>query len=158
MTSLPRLRPQRRGRRISLSDAERDAFLEEQATARVATAGLSGPHVAPMWFVWAQSSIWLYSLLRSQRWADIERDARVAIVADAGEDYSDLRGVEISGVATLVGEVPRVGLPNLELEAIERSFEAKYGGDVAGTMVHDQQHAWLRVEPTEIASWDFRKI
>jgi hypothetical protein len=29
------------------------------------------------------------------------------------------------------------------------------GGDA---MYHDGRHAWLRVTPTKIASWDFRKL
>jgi hypothetical protein len=28
----------------------------------------------------------------------------------------------------------------------------------AEVMFHDQRHAWLRVKPTKIASWDFRKL
>ena len=34
-------------------------------------------------------------------------------------------------------------------------FARKYlGGD---EMVHDERHAWLRVMPRKISSWDFRK-
>jgi hypothetical protein len=42
------------------------------------------------------TSVWLYSVVASQRWCDLRRDPRVAIVVDAGEAYGELRGVEVS--------------------------------------------------------------
>ena len=32
---------------------------------------------------------------------------------------------------------------------------AKYHG---GGMLHDGRHAWLRITPMKITSWDFRKL
>jgi nitroimidazol reductase NimA-like FMN-containing flavoprotein (pyridoxamine 5'-phosphate oxidase superfamily) len=69
---------QRRGRVIAMSAEELDAFLTEQRTCRVATTGPDGPHVAPVWFVWDGQALWIYSLTRSQRWANVSRDPRVA--------------------------------------------------------------------------------
>ena len=61
---------QRRGRRIMMTPAELDSFLAEQRTCRVATVSADGrPHVSALWFVWDGSSLWLYSLTRSRRWA-----------------------------------------------------------------------------------------
>ena len=56
---------QRRGRRIMMSDTERDAYLTGQRTCRVATVSAEGrPHVGALWFVWDGTSLWLYSLTR----------------------------------------------------------------------------------------------
>ena len=58
---------------------EVDRFLAEERTCRVATVGGEGqPHVAPLWFVWDGATLWLHSLVRSQRWADLGRNPRVA--------------------------------------------------------------------------------
>lgn len=150
------MKEQRRGGKIAMDPTERDQFLAEQRTCRVATVGADGaPHVTPLWFVWDGSALWLTSLVRSQRWTDLQRDGRVSIVVDAGEDYMDLRGVEIRGSASAVGEVPRTGEPVAELDAIERLNADKYAG---GQIFHDGRHAWLRVEPEKIVSWDFRKL
>ena len=43
------------------------------------------------------------------------------------------------------------------LAGIERAFAAKYFAG-AEQMFHDARHAWLRVTPTKIVSWDFRKL
>jgi hypothetical protein len=62
---------QRRGRSIAIGKAQLDAFLTKQRTCRVATAGQDGPHLTPLWYVWDGTALRLYSVVRSQRWADI---------------------------------------------------------------------------------------
>jgi hypothetical protein len=139
-----------------MSDAGRDEFLRAERTCRVATVGTEGPHVAPLWFVWHDGALWLTSLNRSQRWTDLERDPRIAVVIDAGHDYVELRGVELRGRVEVVGEVPRTGGPEPRLEPVERSFGEKYlGGAEFG---YDGRHAWLALHPEKIVSWDFRKL
>jgi hypothetical protein len=147
---------QRRGRKIAMSPEERDEFLSGERTCRVASIGSDGsPHVTPLWFVWDRTSLWLTSIVHSQRWTDLQRDSRVSVIVDAGKDFMELRGVEIRGAAHVVGEVPRTGEPVSELETPERLFGDKYAG---GTFHHDGRHAWLRITPAKIVSWDFRKL
>jgi hypothetical protein len=149
------MREQRRGRKAAMTDEERDAFLVDTRTCRVASLGADGaPHVTPLWFAWDGSSLWLTSIVKSQRWTDIGRDSRVSVIVDAGVEFTELHGVELRGVAEVVGEVPRTGEPVDELETPERIFADKYAG---GQMHHDGRHAWLRVTPEKIVSWDFRK-
>jgi PPOX class probable F420-dependent enzyme len=147
---------QRRGRAIAMTPDELDDFLAVERTCRVATTGGDGqPHVAPLWFVWDGSSLWLHSLVRSQRWTDLARDPRVAVVVDAGTEYWELRGVELTGRAEVVGEVPRGAGPVAELAGPERLFARKYAGSDAFSS--DGRHGWLRITPEKVVSWDFRK-
>jgi len=151
------IKPQRRGRRVAMTPAEIDAFLTGERTCRVATVSAAGrPHVAPLWFVWAGSSLWLYSIVDSQRWADLMRRPEVAIVVDAGIEYGELRGVEITGTAGVVGDVPRSERPDAELTEPEQLFAEKYFGGAG--FAADGRHAWLRITPEKITSWDFRKL
>ncbi|MBW3708748.1 pyridoxamine 5'-phosphate oxidase family protein [Streptomyces griseus] len=148
---------QRRGRRIMMTPGERDAYLRERRTCPVATLGPDGaPHIGALWFVWDGDSLWLYSITRSLRWSQLRKDARIAVVVDDGEGYEELRGVELTGRAEFVGEAPRTGEPCPELGEPERLFPAKYFGMTA--MPHDGRHAWLRLTPETITSWDFRKL
>ncbi len=156
---------QRRNRSIAMTAGELNSFLAEERSCRLATLGSDGPHVSPVWFVWDATDLWIYSLTRSQRWTDISRDPRVAVVIDAGHEYAELRGVEIEGDAEVVGPVPRTGAgdpPSPELATPERLMAGKYshaGHLAAGeNLVHDGRHAWLRITPRKITSWDFRKI
>ncbi|GGN53219.1 pyridoxamine 5'-phosphate oxidase [Streptomyces kronopolitis] len=148
---------QRRGRRIMMTRGELDAFLGAQRTCRVATVGGDGtPHVGALWFVWDGTALWLYSITRSKRWAQLRKDPRIAVVVDDGHEYGELRGVELTGRVDFVGEAPRTGEHCPELDAPERLFAEKYFG--MSRMPHDGRHAWLRLTPEAVASWDFAKI
>jgi nitroimidazol reductase NimA-like FMN-containing flavoprotein (pyridoxamine 5'-phosphate oxidase superfamily) len=150
------LRPQKRSRKIAMTPQERDAYLQSERTCRVATVGADGPHATPLWFGWDGACLWLYSITRSRRWADLRADPRISVVVDSGVDYFELQGVEITGTAAVVGDVPRTGGEDGELAEIEKLFARKYMS--ADEMFHDGRHAWLRVTPHKITSWDFRKI
>ena len=151
------LRPQKRGNKIAMTPGERDAYLGEMRTCRVATVGPDGaPHNTALWFLWDGTYFWMQSITRAQRWADLRRDPRVAIVVDSGVDYFELCGVEILGAVEFVGEQPRAGQPHPELDEMEPKFFAKYFDTT--DVFHDGKHAWMRVAPTKISSWDFRKL
>jgi hypothetical protein len=155
---------QRRGRKIAMSPAELNEFLGSEYTCRVASVKGDGrPHVSPLWYAWDGTALWLNSIVASQRWADLEHNPNVSVVVDAGTAYFELRGAELSGAVEIVGEVPRVGEPNDLLSNPERLFAAKYAPgivDDAGNpkMAYDKRHAWLRLVPTRVVSWDFRKV
>src|SRR5712691_6500959 len=147
-----RMSGQRRGRVIAMSTGEMDAFLGQERTCRLATLGSGGPHVSPVWFVWEAGALWVYSLTRSQRWADVQRDPRVAAVIDAGHHYAELHGVEIEGEAAMVGPVPRTPrIPRTGdadpqaplLAGPERLMAGKYFE--SDQMIYDGRHAWLRI-------------
>ncbi|MFJ5773732.1 pyridoxamine 5'-phosphate oxidase family protein [Streptomyces sp. NPDC093094] len=148
---------QRRGRKIMMTAEERDAFLAAERTCRVATVSADGaPHVSPLWFAWDGDALWLYSITRSKRWADLRRDPRVAVTVDAGHEYDELRGVELTGSVEFVGEAPRTGEPHPGLASVERLFARKYFA--LDELPHDGRHAWLRLVPEAVRSWDFRKL
>ncbi|WP_435213010.1 pyridoxamine 5'-phosphate oxidase family protein [Streptomyces sp. bgisy034] len=148
---------QRRSRRIMMTPDELDEFLTTERTCRTATVSSAGtPHVSALWFAWDGTSLWLYSIVRSKRWADLRHDPRVAILIDSGEGYGELRGAELSGTVEFVGEIPRTGEPCTELNALEALF-ARKNFDLEA-MPHDGRHAWIRLTPSKIASWDFRKL
>ncbi|MGE0881336.1 MAG: pyridoxamine 5'-phosphate oxidase family protein [Acidimicrobiia bacterium] len=151
------MREQRKGRKIAMTKDELDGFLNEERTCRVGTITSSGaPHVTPLWYVWDGENLWLNSIVKSQRWTDVQKNPRVSIMVDAGVDYMELRGVEIAGTVAPFGEVPRAGEANDELVPVERAYALKYHG--SPEMHYDGRHAWLKVTPDKISSWDFRKL
>ncbi|MFF3658533.1 pyridoxamine 5'-phosphate oxidase family protein [Streptomyces olivochromogenes] len=149
---------QRRGTAIAMTDPERDTFLRTQPLCRVATVGRDGdPHVSALWFVWDGSTLWLNSLVRSQRWTDLDRDPRLSVIVDdGGTDFMALRGVELRGSVEVVGEAPRKGDPLDELVSPEQLFADKYMG--GGAFRYDGKHGWLRLTTEKVVSWDFAKL
>lgn len=55
-----------------------------------------------------------------------------------------------------VGEIPRRGDEVDELAEPERLFADKYAG--GRDFSYDGRHAWLKLEPAKIVSWDFSKM
>ena len=139
-----------------MTPEELDGYLRSARTCRVATVGPGGaPHVSPLWFVWDGEALWLNSIIKSQRWIDIDRDARLGVVIDGGEEFFELHGVELSGTAAVVGDVPRTAEANPDVAEAELLFGDKYSG---GTFYPAGRLAWLRGTPEKIVSWDYRKI
>jgi PPOX class probable F420-dependent enzyme len=139
-----------------MTDEERDEFLATERLCRVATVGVDGsPHNSALWFVWDGEALWLNTLVKSQRWTNFRRDPRVSVLVDGGEGYFELRGVEFTGTVEQVGSAPRTAEAFPPLDLPERLFGEKYSG---GVFVADGKHAWVRLVPDKIVSWDFGKI
>ncbi len=150
------LKAQKRSVAISMTPEERDAYLAHERVCRVASVGADGnPHVTPLWFIWDGAHFWLNSIVKSQRWVDLQRRPNIAIVVDGGREFFELHGVEIEGSVSVIGEVPREITPNAQLAPIELAFARKYSNSESFHV--DGRHGWLRVTPTKITSWDFRK-
>jgi len=151
------MREQRRGKRIAMTPEDVDVFLGGERMCHAASVGGDGgPHVSPLWFVWDGTSLWLTSVVKSQRWTNLMRDPRISVIIDGGVDFSELRGVEITGRVVAVGEVPRTSTPDAQVAEAERLWGEKYMN--GGPFFADGGHAWLRVEADKIVSWDFRKM
>lgn len=150
------MKEQRRRAAIAMTLEERNEFLRTERVCRVATVSSDGfPHVSPLWYVWDDEAMWLFTLTKSQRWANLVRDPRVSVLVDGGADYGTLRGVEILGRVDVVGDVPRSSLPHEELDRVEELLGEKYSN---GLFRADGKHAWVRVTPEKFVSWDFRKL
>jgi Pyridoxamine 5'-phosphate oxidase len=140
---------------LALTDAERAEMLTTHRTCRIATINNGRPHVSAVWFVWHADELWVNSVVRSQRWTDITKDPHVSVIIDDGREFGELRGIEIAGQAEIVGEVPRTGGDLPQLTEPERLFAEKYSN---GKFHYDGGHAWFRVVPEKIVSWDLGKM
>ena len=135
---------------LRLTRDELDELLTTTHEVHVATVSPDGtPHVAPLWFVWHDGALWLNSLIKSRRTRDIRAGSPVAVCADTGTDYAELRGAVLKGRFVEANDDP--ALPD-----VKAAFSAKYWD---GTSVPEvRSHVWLKLVPDAIASWDFRKI
>ena len=149
---------------ITMTGEEVVAFLDERAILEVATIGSDGwPHLAPMWFVMEDDRIVFRSFTRSQKIVNLQRDPRLTVLAEDGDDYPELRGVMTKAEARLV-EDPAYVL------AIYGRLAAKYamvGPEPVELSDEDLEAAFGRfaskntavvVEPIKTASWDHRKL
>ena len=88
-----------------LTAAERDAFLDERGVLmRVAVVRADGsPLVTPIWFIHEEGAIWFTPRARSEWFACLRRDPRVALCID--EQPLPYRKVVVEGRAELVHDV-----------------------------------------------------
>jgi nitroimidazol reductase NimA-like FMN-containing flavoprotein (pyridoxamine 5'-phosphate oxidase superfamily) len=137
---------------ISLTPEEVDALLSEHKAVRVATVGRGGvPHVVPLWFVWLGRSLFMNSTRGNATVENLASNPNAAAVVDDGETYDDLRGVVLRGPIVEAGDDPR--RPD-----VEHQWSAKYLAGNPVPFATWKNRVWLRLDPTSVNSWDFRKI
>lgn len=154
------------GRRaVRLEDDEVRDLLAEHLKVQVATVGPDGaPHLTTLFYVLDDAgrlAFWTYGA--SQKVANLRRDPRITCLVEDGEAYAELRGVSITGTATLVEGYDEVRA--LGARVTERlAGDAPTGDDGVRRLRDDVVAAQARkrvgvvVEPVRVASWDHRKL
>ena len=94
---------------VRMSEAEISAFLAAVQNLQVATLGKHGePHLTTVWFAVHEGKLMFETYGKSQKVVNLERDPRIAVLAEDGTTYGTLRGVSINGRAEIVTENPRL--------------------------------------------------
>ncbi len=95
---------------IRMTDEEVAGFLRERRKLHVATINRDGsPHLVPMYFLLVDGAVAFWTYTKSQKVANLRRDPRITVMAEDGEAYFDLRGVQIAGRARLTADPVLVG-------------------------------------------------
>ncbi|GAC1378109.1 MAG: PPOX class F420-dependent oxidoreductase [Ktedonobacteraceae bacterium] len=142
---------------IRMTDDEISAFLEEERTLQVATIDHDGfPHLVAMWYVVLNNEIVFWTYAKSQKAINLRRDPRLTCLVETGEQYNELRGIQIKGHAVLSEDrdiVQKIG------EAIWERYTGPLT-DSTRPMVTAQaaKRVGITVKPLEIVSWDHRKL
>ncbi len=113
-------------------------------------------HLVTMFYAMLDGRIAFWTYRASQKARNIARDPRVTCLVEAGEEYFDLRGVQVAGTAQCIEEPAGV------LD-IGRRIAAQTGGVPAGARQDYVAHAARKrlgyiVEPARVISWDHRKL
>jgi nitroimidazol reductase NimA-like FMN-containing flavoprotein (pyridoxamine 5'-phosphate oxidase superfamily) len=160
-----------RREQIVMSDAEVDAFLEEERTLTCATRGPRGwPHLMPLWYVTRSPAdgggrrLWSWTYAASQKVRNLERDPRATLQVETGEEYQQLRGVMVECEAVIHRDPDTVAALGREIfrrYATPRGAPpvAELPAEVA-SMVDSQALKRVGLEFVELrrASWDHRKL
>jgi PPOX class probable F420-dependent enzyme len=146
---------------ITMSPAERQAFLDEERTLTCASIGPGGrPHLMPLWYVREGDLIACWTYASSQKVKNLERLPQATLLVEAGERYEELRGVMLECDVEIVRDRERV------LD-IGEALAYRYGHAPAGTpreLVRagaekgGAKRVGLRFRPTRIVSWDHHKL
>jgi PPOX class probable F420-dependent enzyme len=142
---------------VSMTSDEIGALLAYARKAHIATINPDGtPHLVTMFFASAGGRIAFWTYRASQKARNLTRDPRLTCLVEDGEEYFELRGVQIGGTVEMIEDlagVTEVGrliagrMPDMPAESLEEYV----------THAARKRTAYL-IEPVRIASWDHRKL
>ncbi|MGH7987054.1 MAG: pyridoxamine 5'-phosphate oxidase family protein [Candidatus Binataceae bacterium] len=144
-----------RRREIQLTPVEQADFLKGPHKAALATLDADGfPHVVAMSYLAKDGAIYMTSYGKAQKVVNARRNPKVAVMVEAGQRYSELRGVMIRGYCEVIDD-PEV------VQSIMREIAANEAGAAAvprGPATSAPKRVVLKIVPHKIASWDHGKL
>jgi len=145
---------------IAMDDSEQLEFLEQERIVNVATFGPRGwPHLMPLWYVVRDGEIWVWTYAKSQKVKNLERDDRATLLVEAGDEYQELRGVQIESRAELIDDFDQIYEFATELTIRYADGIDSIEGDAAEALkAQAAKRVAIRFHPVRVASWDHRKL
>jgi PPOX class probable F420-dependent enzyme len=144
-----------RREQIKLTPDEQAKFLSEVRKVSLATIDKDGfPHLVAMNFLARGDTIVMSSYGKAQKVVNIRRNPKVAVMAESGRKYSELRGVMIRGNCEILDDPKRV---RDEMNAI-RGRDPGYETDVQIPDSIVTKRVILKVTPAKVVSWDHSKL
>jgi PPOX class probable F420-dependent enzyme len=138
---------------IQLTPQEQKDFLAQVRKVSLATIGKDGyPHLVAMNFVARDGAILMSSYKKAQKVLNIRRNPKVAVMAEAGREYSQLKGVMIRGECEIIEDPKAVG----EAMRAIRGRDTDSSVEIPDNIV--TKRAILKVTPTKISTWDHAKL
>jgi len=143
--------------RVTMSAQEVATLLARSRKVQLATIGRDGmPHLVAMYYVLIDGQITFWTYRASQKALNLAADARISCLVETGEQYFDLRGVQVQGIARQIDD------PAAVREIGRLIAGALPGQDPAALDEYVAQAARKRigfaVEPRRIISWDHSKL
>jgi PPOX class probable F420-dependent enzyme len=156
---------------IKLSADEQAELLSQQRVVIVSSHGPRGwPHSMPMWFTVREpqdgahpdgppGEIWIWTYAKSQKVKNLERDPRATLLIETGEEYVELRGIQIEAEAEIISDPERVLDFGKDLTIRYSDGIDSIEGDAAEAMrAQAAKRVAIRFAPKRVATWDHRKL
>ena len=142
---------------IAMTAAEVAEFLAASRKLQLATINQDGtPHLVAMYYVMLGGQIAFWTYRASQKARNLARDPRLTCLVESGEEYFDLRGVQVAGRARLVEDPAGV----LEIgRGVADGMAGMPSGAVEDYVAHAaRKRVGFIVEPARVISWDHGKL
>jgi PPOX class probable F420-dependent enzyme len=142
---------------VTMTAGEAAAVLTASRKLQLATINPDGtPHLVTMFYALIDDRIAFWTYRGSQKARNLARDPRVSCLVETGEEYFELRGVQVTSMARCVADQAGV-------LGIGRRIAARLPDVPAGALEQYVTHAAAKrtgfiVEPVRVVSWDHRKL
>jgi PPOX class probable F420-dependent enzyme len=142
---------------IRMTPEEIEAYLDGKHTMNVASFNHDGTiHLVAMWYAVLDGDPVFWTYGRSQKIKNLERDPRITVLVESGEEYAELRGVELVGRAEVLREKDDV------LAIGEAVYERYFGPVTDETRPYVEltgaKRFGVRIEVERVVSWDHSKL
>ncbi len=155
---------------IRMNDVEISEFIGGRRTMNVASFGPDGNiHLVAMWYGFLGSSntyepgegydgsIVIETFGKSQKVQNFRRDRRFSAIIEAGDQYDELRGVELVGTVEIFDD-PAVVFESCKAvlsryETFETSEDLEFAAGIAAN-----KRVCLRLNVNKTVSWDHTKL
>ena len=148
--------------RVAMTEQEVADMLAGSRKVQVATINPDGtPHLVTMYYAMLDGRITFWTYRASQKARNLARDPRLTCLVESGNEYFDLRGVQVQGVARCIEEPDAV-------RDIGLLIAAGMGGLAGLGPGSDAQEQYVAhaarkrvgyiVEPQRISAWDHSKL
>jgi PPOX class probable F420-dependent enzyme len=140
---------------IQLSPEEQAKFLREHRKAALATIDKDGfPHVVAMNFLLKDGAFYMTSYAKAQKVLNIQRNPKVALMAESGDSYSELRGVMVRGRCEIIEGEAAVRVIFADMAEARGAPRERPRGSVDSA----PKRVVLKVTPEKVVSWDHSKL
>jgi len=145
---------------IKLTEAEQAELLDTERVVIVSSIGPRGwPHSMPMWFTVRDGEIWCWTFAKSQKIKNLERDPRATLLIETGQEYQELRGIQIEAEAELIRDTPTVAEFGKDLTIRYAEGIDSLGEDAAYALeAQAVKRVAIRFVAKRTATWDHRKL
>ncbi|WP_433363743.1 pyridoxamine 5'-phosphate oxidase family protein [Actinoplanes sp. CA-142083] len=151
---------------VSMPPSDIEKLLEGSRKLQLATINPDGtPHLVSMFYGMRDGRIAFWTYRASQKARNLARDPRVTCLVEDGDDYFELRGVQVTGVVTRIDdlagvtEVGRLVAAPMPSPAVGDLPPEQIAEALDGYVAHaaTKRAAYL-VEPRKVVSWDHRRL
>ena len=140
-----------------MTDEEVEAVLGGRHTLNVATIGPAGRiHLVAMWYGFLEGAPAFWTYGKSQKILNLRRDPRITALVETGEQYEELRGVELVGTGTIVEDRERI----MELgRSVFERYTGPYTDEMAPVLeATGAKRLVVKLEIESVVSWDHGKL
>ena len=140
-----------------MTPEEQAAYLHGRHVLNVATIGADGRvHLVAMWYGFLGDDLAFWTYARSQKIVNLRRDPRLTGLIETGDEYSELKGVELVGQGIVLDDRDAV-------QAVGESVWERYTGPVddaarQAVAVVGAKRVAVRFDVEKSVSWDHTKL
>jgi PPOX class probable F420-dependent enzyme len=150
----------RKSQYIAMSGPEAWSFLKNHFTMTLSTLDSYGfPHASPVWYVMIDGKIYFRAQPYKKKIRNILTRPQICGVVSDGEQYTELRGVMVQGLAKIVDHdrpkrkqvfsmLAEKYASRRDTNRMPRMWQEKYG---------KEHRVVVEISPTNLVSWDNRK-